>query len=92
MYSENIEILSPLAAQDAKEKIVEEIKALNEIREEMYSLTERKWELEKEFNQRSKELLRYRGIIFDFIEEEKAPVEEVEREPVNILLLGLTPH
>lgn len=92
MYSENIEILSPLAAQDAKEKIVEEIKALNKIREEMYSLTERKWQLEKEFNQRSQELLKYRGIIFDFIEEEKAPVEEVEREPVNILLLGLTPH
>lgn len=42
MYSENIEMLSPLAAPDAKEKIVEEIKALNEIREEMYSLTERK--------------------------------------------------
>lgn len=48
--------------------------------------------MEKEFNQRSKELLKYRGIIFDFIEEEKAPVEEVERDPVNILLLGLTPH
>lgn len=92
MYSENIEILSPLAAQDAKEKIVKEIKALNEIREEMYSLTERRGKLEKEFNKRSQELLKYRGIIFDFIEEKKAPVENVERDPVNILLLGLTPH
>ena len=80
MYSENIEILPPLTAQDAKEKIVEEIKDLNKIREEMYSLTERKWQLEKEFNKRSQELLKHRGIIFDFIEEEKAPVEEVERD------------
>ena len=92
MYSENIEILSPLAAQDAKEKIIEEIKDLNKIREEMYSLTERKWQLEKEFNKRSQELLKYKGVIFDFIKEEKALVEETKREPVNILLLGLTPH
>lgn len=92
MYSENIEILSPLAAPDAKDRIVEEIRALNGIREEMYSLTERKWELEKEFNRRSQELLKHRGIIFDFVKEEKAPVKEVERDPVNILLLGLTPH
>lgn len=91
-YSEKIEILSPLAAPDAEESIVKEIKELNAIREEMYALTEKKWELEKQFDARSKELMKMRGILFDFIQEESAPVEEPERDPVNILLLGLTPH
>lgn len=92
MYSENIEILSSVAAPDAKEQIVKEIRELNDIREEMYALSERRNKLEGEFNRRSKELMKLRGVIFDFIPEEVTPVEEPERDPVNILLLGLTPH
>ena len=93
IYNEHVRILSPLAAQDAEEQIVKKIKELNAIQEEMYGLTERRNQLEKEWEQGSKELMKFRGILFDFVEEEKAPAPEPEeKQQVNILLLGLTPH
>lgn len=93
IYNEHVRILSPLAAQDAGEQIVKKIKELNAIQEEMYGLTERRNQLEKEWEQGSKELMKFRGILFDFVEEEKAPAPEPEeKQQVNILLLGLTPH
>lgn len=93
IYNEHVRILSPLAAQDAEEQIVKKIKELNAIQEEMYGLTERRNQLEKEWEQGSKELMKFRGVLFDFVEEEKAPAPEPEeKQQVNILLLGLTPH
>lgn len=93
IYNEHVRILSPLAAQDAEEQIVKKIKELNAIQEEMYGITERRNQLEKEWEQGSKELMKFRGILFDFVEEEKAPAPEPEeKQQVNILLLGLTPH
>lgn len=80
IYSENVRILSPLAAPDAEEKIVKEIKELNSIQEEMYALHERRNQLEKEWEHKSKELMKYRGVLFDFVEEKKAPAPEPEEK------------
>ena len=88
MISENIKIISPLASEDAKEQIIKQIRELNSIKNELADLFEKRLRLGAKYEEGEKKLKSMKGVIFEFVEEEK-PKQVHTINKVNIVLKGL---
>jgi hypothetical protein len=66
-----IKLLNPELTGDCSSLILNEIRCINKLKDEMSDLFEKKLKIEKEYNERNNKLRSLVGVVFDFIEDDK---------------------
>ena len=80
---EDIILLHPELTGDCKDYILQEFSELDKLKSEMADLSMKRFELEKEYNRRSKVLSSMHGVVFDVITTDKPKEYTVSKS--NIL-------
>lgn len=86
---DRIEILYPeLFSEEGKKILLEEIARVEDLRESLYELVEKKVALEKILKDAETKLNKKEGVLFRYLPKKKKPVKEI-KNTTNLIFRGL---